>query len=59
MLGWSLGVCWDFVRLKVFPNNLEKEVESSKREFAGDGVALNSYDEDEVGGTAERHDEVQ
>lgn len=45
--------------LKVFPNNLGKEVQSPMTELAGDGVVLNSYDEDEVGGRANRHGEVQ
>lgn len=46
--------------LKVFPNDLEEEVQSSTAKFAGDGVVLNGYDEDEVGGTAKkRHNEAQ
>lgn len=40
--------------LKVFPNDLEEEVQSSTAKFAGDGVVLNGYDEDEVGGTAKK-----
>lgn len=44
---------------KVFSNNLEKEIQSSMTEFTGDAVVLNSYDEDEVGGTAKSRDEVQ
>lgn len=36
-----------------------KEVQSPRTELAGDGDVLNSYDEDEAGGRANRHSEVQ